>query len=329
MSFLQGLAEFFTPERVYPFAANFLRFCFILVFAYVANRIAGRVIRGLRMRIVTAMQEAAGGTTTELDKRACTIIAIVGKVVTVAIWAVAVVMALREIGFDIGPLLAGAGVAGLAIGFGAQNLVRDVISGLFMLLENQIRVNDIAIVNGTGGVVEEVNLRTTVLRSLDGVVHVFPNGNIQTLANMTRKFSFYVFDVGVAYKEDTDRVTEVLVGLAEEMMQEEAYKDDIFEPLEVLGVDKFADSAVVIKTRLKTRPLHQFRIGREMNRRIKKKFDELGIEIPFPHRSVYFGEASAPFRVDSGPNRDLVKAVVREVLAERDLGRAKAEAKQE
>ena len=140
MSFLQGLAEFFTPERVYPFAANFLRFCFILVFAYVANRIAGRVIRGLRMRIVTAMQEAAGGTTTELDKRACTIIAIVGKVVTVAIWAVAVVMALREIGFDIGPLLAGAGVAGLAIGFGAQNLVRDVISGLFMLLENQIRV---------------------------------------------------------------------------------------------------------------------------------------------------------------------------------------------
>lgn len=316
MTFLDRLAELFTPDRVYPLAVSLVRFFVVIVAAYVVNRIARRLIRGLRTRIVAAMQNAAGGTTTELDKRAGTIISIVGKTVTVVIWAIAAVMALKEVGFDVGPLLAGAGVAGLAIGFGAQNLVKDIITGLFMLLENQVRVNDVAVINGTGGLVEEVNLRTTVLRGLDGVVHVFPNGSINSLSNMTRKFSYYVFDVGVAYKEDTDRVTEVLVGIADEMRQDDEYKDDILDPLEVLGVDKFADSAVMIKTRIKTRPLQQWRVGREMNRRIKKKFDEVGIEIPFPHRSLYFGEASKPFELDSAPSRDAVKEIVREVLSE-------------
>lgn len=316
MTFLEQFRDLFTPERIYLLAANLFRFLFILLAAYFAARIARRLIRGLRERIIAAMQETAEGQTTELEKRAGTFISVVGKTVAVVIWAVAIVMALKEIGFDIGPLLAGAGVAGVAIGFGAQNLVRDVISGLFLLLENQVRVGDVAVINGTGGLVEEINLRTTVLRGLDGTVHVFPNGHIQSLSNMTRKFSFYVFDVGVAYKEDTDRVTEVLLGLSDEMTHDEAYKADILEPLEVLGVDKFADSAVLIKARMKTRPLQQWRIGREMNRRIKKKFDELGIEIPFPHVSVYSGEASRPFRIDAAPNREVVKEIVREVLAE-------------
>lgn len=316
MNYWEQLAALATPERIYPLAASLLRFLVILIAAYVVTRIARRLIRGLKAQIIAAMQKAAGGTATELEKRAGTIISIAGKTVSVVIWAIAVVMALREVGFDVAPLLAGAGVAGLAIGFGAQNLVRDIITGLFMLVENQVRVNDVAIINGTGGLVEEVNLRTTVLRSLDGVVHVFPNGNISTLSNMTRKFSFYVFDVGVAYKEDTDHVTEVLKGVAEELRGEDAFKEDILEPLEVLGVDSFADSAVVIKARIKTRPLQQWRIGREMNRRIKKKFDEVGIEIPFPHRSIYFGEASKPFQLDAGSNRDALKEIVREVLAE-------------
>lgn len=323
MSFVNRLIEIVTPERIYPLAANVLRFFVVLVAAYIATRIARGLIRGLRTRIVAAMQQAAGGTNTELEKRAGTIISIVGKSVSVVVWGVAVVMALKEIGFDIGPLLAGAGVAGLAIGFGAQNLVKDVLSGLFMLLENQIRVNDVAVINGTGGRVEEVNLRTTVLRSLDGVVHIFPNGGITTLSNMTREYSYYVFDVGVAYKEDTDRVTEVLVSLADEMQREEAYEADILEPLEVLGVDEFADSAVVIKARLKTLPLQQWKVGREMNRRIKKKFDEVGIEIPFPHRSIYFGEASKPIRIDTDDNRDALKQIVREVLNESSSERVK------
>lgn len=321
MSFLARFNEYFTPERIYPLSVSLFRFLIVLMAAYVATRIARRVIRGLRTRIIAAMQESTGETSTELEKRAGTVIALAGKTITAAIWAVAVVMALKEIGFDIGPLLAGAGVAGLAIGFGAQHLVRDVIGGLFLILENQVRVNDVAIINGKGGLVEEVNLRTTVLRGLDGVVHIFPNGNIESLSNMTRKFSFYLFDLGVAYKEDTDRVSEVLVALAKEMMREDEFKDDILEPLEVLGVDKFADSAVVIKARIKTRPLQQWRIGREMNRRIKKKFDELGIEIPFPHLSLYFGEASEPFHVDSAPNREVLREIVREVLAETDTRR--------
>ena len=221
----------------------------------------------------------------------------------VVIWVVVFMMALEEAGFNVGPLLAGAGVAGLAVGFGAQNLVRDVISGLFMLLENQVRINDVAIINGTGGLVEQINLRTTVLRSLDGTVHVFPNGTITTLSNMTQEYSYYVFNIGVAYKEDTDHVSAVVKELADEMMQEETYRSFILAPLQVMGVDQFADSAVMIKARIKTAPIKQWMVGREMNRRIKKKFDELGIEIPFPHRSLYFGEASKAFATRSGRRR--------------------------
>jgi moderate conductance mechanosensitive channel len=148
-------------------------------------------------------------------------------------------------------------------------------------------------------------------------VHVFPNGAITTLSNMTHGYSYYVFDIGVAYKEDTDRVVEVVKAIGAEMMKENAYKNAILAPLEVLGVDQFADSAVIIKARFKTAPIQQWVVGREMNRRIKKKFDELGIEIPFPHMSVYFGEASKPFRLESpGPEREQLKALIREVLEE-------------
>jgi small conductance mechanosensitive channel len=189
-----------------------------------------------------------------------------------------------------------------------------------MLVENQIRVNDVAVINGTGGLVEEINLRTTVLRSLDGVVHIFPNGTITTLSNMTREYSYYVFDVGVAYKEDTDHVTEVLREIAERLRHDAAFADFILEPLEVLGVDRFADSAVIIRARIKTKPVQQWMVGREMNRRIKKRFDELGIEIPFPHTSLYFGTESKPLKIElDGANREDIKQLVRDVLEEAGL----------
>jgi small conductance mechanosensitive channel len=224
-------------------------------------------------------------------------------------------MTVSEFGVNVAPLLAGAGVAGLAVGFGAQNLVRDVISGLFILLENQIRVNDVAIINGTGGLVEEINLRTTVLRSLDGIVHVFPNGAITTLSNVTREYSCYVFDIGVAYKEDTDRVVQLLKEVGDELKQDEACGPEMIEPVEIFGVDKFADSAVVIKGKLKTMPSKQWMVGREFNRRVKKRFDEEGIEIPFPHQSLYFGEASKPFAMKlDADGREEIKQAVREVL---------------
>jgi small conductance mechanosensitive channel len=315
---LTPIREFFNVERLAPLAFAVLRLVMILIAAAIVTKLISRFVSGLRSRIVEMMKRRRGeGTTIELEKRATTIGGIIRKTAAVVIWLLAVAMALREVGFDIAPILAGAGVVGLAVGFGAQNLVRDVITGLFMLMENQISVNDIAVINGTGGLVEEINLRTTVLRSLDGTVHVFPNGAITSLSNMTREFSYYVFDIGVAYKEDTDRVVEILNEIAEEMRQEEQFRRLILEPLDVLGVDKFGDSAVVVKVRLKTVPSKQWEVGRAMNRRIKKRFGEEGVEIPFPHQSLYFGEASLPFKVQlDGSTREELKAAIREVLAE-------------
>lgn len=300
-----------------PYIFSLVRVVAILIIAYVATKITSRLILGMQRRMVELMEQRALDHLESIQKRAATIGGLLGRGASALIWTMAVIMGLREVGFDIGPLLAGAGVAGLAIGFGAQNLVRDVVSGFFMLMEDQIRVGDVAEINGTGGLVEQVNLRTTVLRGLDGTVHVFPNGSVNTLSNLTMGFSFYVFDMGVAYKEDTDHVIKVMREVARKMLDEEEFKAIIVEPLEVLGVDRFADSAVVIKARVKTRPGKQWTVGRELNRRFKQTFDELGIEIPFPHVSVYVGEASKPFRLLPGPeNRDELKAAIREVLAE-------------
>ena len=303
-----------------------LKIAGLLLMAWIASRVIHRYVPRVRMRLVKVMQSRRHEPDIELEKRAATLGGIFRKTVVVLIWVVVFMMALEEAGFNVGPLLAGAGVAGLAVGFGAQNLVRDVISGLFMLLENQVRVNDVAIINGTGGLVEQINLRTTVLRSLDGTVHIFPNGTINTLSNMTQEYSYYVFNIGVAYKEDTDHVSAVVKELADEMMQEETYRSFILSPLEVMGVDEFADSAVMIKARIKTAPIKQWRVGREMNRRIKKKFDELGIEIPFPHRSLYFGEASKAFATRSaGADSHEIKAMIREVMEEKGLAAGKVE----
>jgi moderate conductance mechanosensitive channel len=302
---------------VYPAVGHAVRIIAILVGAYILTKIIHASFPRVRAKIVERMTVARGAPDIELEKRATTLTGITSKVLAVIVWLVAIIMALREAGFDIGPILAGAGVVGLAVGFGAQNLVHDVISGAFLLLENQIRVNDVAIINGTGGLVEQINLRTTVLRGQDGTVHIFPNGSIKTLSNMTHGFSYYVFDIGVAYKEDTDRVAEVVKGIADELMKEEPYRRMVLEPLEIIGVDKFADSAVILKARIKTAPIQQWTVGREMNRRIKKKFDELGIEIPFPHLSIYFGEASKPIQIGLDHiDREELKALVREVAAE-------------
>jgi small-conductance mechanosensitive channel len=175
--------------------------------------------------------------------------------------------------------------------------VQDVISGFFILLEDQIRVGDVVDVNGKGGLVERVTLRMTVLRDLSGNVHFIRNGQINVVTNMTKDYSYYLFNVGVAYREDVDEVIKVLKELDEGLRDDPDYKDDILAPLEILGVDQFADSAVIIKARAKTMPIQQWRIGREFNRRMKKKFDELDIEIPFPHVTLYVGkdkEGKAP-----------------------------------
>ncbi len=216
-------------------------------------------------------------------------------------------MIMQELGVNITPLLTAAGIGGLAIGFGAQNLVRDVITGFFLILEDQIHVGDVVTIDGTSGLVQAVKLRTVVLRDLSGTVHVIPNGAISTLSNMTKEFSYYVMDVGVAYKEDTDHVVDVLREVGEDLEGDQNFSGHILEPLEILGVNDFGDSAVTIKVRIKTVPLKQWMIGRELRRRIKKAFDARGIEIPFPHMSLYFGEASKPFLSHSLSSADMEK----------------------
>jgi small-conductance mechanosensitive channel len=175
--------------------------------------------------------------------------------------------------------------------------VRDIISGFFLILEDQIRVGDVAQINGIGGSVEAIKLRTTILRDLQGVVHIFPNGGITQVANMTKEFSYFVIDVGVAYKENVDNVMDTLKSIGEELKNDPDFSSVILEPIEVLGVDDFGESQVTIKARIKTIPLKQWMVGRELRRRIKNTFDGKGIEIPFPHVSVYFGEASKPFNL--------------------------------
>jgi len=254
--------------------------------------IAMLVLLALLKRAVTKLRGILEGTlpSPAQVKRAHTLTHIVRDVVRIVIFFVGVMMILSEIGIDLKPLLAAAGLGGLAIGFGAQSLVKDLISGFFILLENSIRVGDVVEVAGVGGLVEEIELRTIRLRDLSGNVHVVPNGVIDKVKNMTKEYSFYLFNIGVAYRENVDEVMAVLHEIAEELRSDLRFKDDILEPLEMLGVDQFADSAVIIKCRIKTQPIKQWRVGREMNRRIKNTFDAKGIEIPFPHHTIYWGE---------------------------------------
>jgi small-conductance mechanosensitive channel len=299
-------------EHYEPIVYNLVRIAVIVVFAYVCTLAVGRLLRALRTYSVRMMLRSGGGAQYELEKRADTIGSLARKTLFVLIWAIAWLMILKEMNFDVRPLLAGAGVAGVAIGFGAQNIVKDVLGGFFIMMENQVRVNDVAVINGKGGLVEEINLRTTVLRGEDGAVHIFPNGGIQSLSNLTREYSFYVFSLSMDYKEDTDRVAGVLTSLGAELQGEEPYKSAILAPIEIIGVDQLASSGVVVKARFKTVPLQQWSVGREMNRRIKKHFEAAKMDIASSSQPVYL-EVSPELRGE-------LKEVVREVLKEASKG---------
>ncbi len=273
-----------------------LRILLVLGGAWVLSRMARLVIS--RMPVFVVPKYAERAETQERQRRAQTVSRLLSHLVTAVLMSISGLIVLRELGVDIMPILTGAGIVGLAVGFGAQNLVRDVISGFFIILENQIRVGDIAVINGRGGLVEAINLRTTVTRGFDGTVHIFPNGAIEQVSNMTKDFSYYVIELGVAYKENVDQVMSVLRDIGAELERDAAFANKILAPLEIVGVDQFANSAVVIKMRIKTVPLEQFTVGRELRRRIKNTFDAKGIEIPYPHLSLYFGDASRPVQVE-------------------------------
>jgi small conductance mechanosensitive channel len=226
----------------------------------------------------------------EAKKRAHTLGNILRHAFLIIITFVAVLMILGELGIQLGPLLATAGIGALAIGFGAQGLVKDLISGFFIILENQYRIGDVIEVAGVSGLVESVSLRKTVLRDLQGKVHTIPNGEIKVASNFSKEWSRSVLDLGISYRDDIDQIVDLLIQIGKEMESEEPYKSAILEPLQVLGVEKFDESQMVIRMMVKTAPLKQWDVGRELRRRIKIRFDEKGIQLPFPHRVLIWGE---------------------------------------
>ncbi|MFC1589881.1 mechanosensitive ion channel domain-containing protein [Candidatus Omnitrophota bacterium] len=221
-----------------------------------------------------------------------TMIKLLNWIGTIVICVIIIYMVLEKHGLNVAPLLASAGIVGLAFGFGGQYLIRDLINGIFILIEGQYRINDVVKVGEHGGLVEDINLRITTLRDLEGRVIIVPNGEIKTVVNYTRGYAQALLDIGVAYKENVDKVMDVIQDIAKEMRKDSYFGRLIKGDLEMFGVDNFADSAVIIKFRIKTLPIKQWEVMREFRRRIKNKFDELGIEIPFPHRTLYWGTGS-------------------------------------
>ncbi len=259
------------------------------------------VISGSIERYLT--QTDGDGQLIERSARARTLLPLLRNGILVLLVIVVGLTMLSEIGVNIAPLLAGAGVVGLAVGFGSQKLVQDLITGAFILFEDTISVGDVVRVGDHSGLVEAINIRTIRLRDLHGSVHTIPFSAVSTVVNMTKDFSFAVFDVRVSYREDTDRVVETLKEIGAGMQADAEFGKLIMEPLEVLGVDQLAPSEVVVRVRLKTYPVKQWSVGREFNRRMKRRFDELGIDIPFPRQTVYFGQ-------ETDGKAELVKRIV-------------------
>lgn len=246
------------------------------------------LVRVLSARVVAFLIQSGGrGTKVERENRAHTLVSVFQNTVNVAVYVAVILMVLNETGISIGPLLAGAGVVGLAVAFGAQSLVKDYFYGFMILLENQYGVNDVVKIGDIAGQVERITLRITMLRDQEGTAHFIPHGTISAVSNLTHLWSRAVFDIGVSYKEDVDRVMEVLLELGRELRQDPQFSAVILEDPQMLGVEALADSAVVLKFTIKTQPLKQWDVKRALLRRIKRRFEQDGIEIPFPHRTLY------------------------------------------
>jgi len=258
----------------------------ILALAWVARRL----LRALTNRLRHIADDEDPTTLSAAEQRAHTLAGVAHNIGSILIGLGAGLMVL-DLFIAIGPLLAGVGVAGLAVSFGAQSLVKDVISGFFVLLENQFAVGDVIAIDGTAGKVERMTLRVVMLRDLAGVLHIIPNGSITKVSNMTRGFSRTVVDVDVAYEDKIDRVLDVLRDLAREFAADPAWSDAFSEPPQVLGVEALAESAVTVRVVLATTAGRQWEVGREFRRRVKNRFDAEGIAIPFPQRTLHLGAA--------------------------------------
>jgi moderate conductance mechanosensitive channel len=248
----------------------------IIATAFVVVRAAGLAIGQFQR----TLGRRHGEHDFEWQRRVATLSGILTSTVSVTVSFVAILMLLRELTIDILPILTGAGIAGLAIGFGAQNLVRDVISGFFLILEDQVRIGDSARINGVGGTVEQINLRTIVLRDGEGAVQVFPNGTITALANLSKQFAYALVDVRIAYNENMDRVMGTMREVGTSIERDPVFGALVLTPLEILGVESLADGAATVRVRFKTQPLNQGKIANELRRRLMTAFVGRGIK-PF------------------------------------------------
>jgi small conductance mechanosensitive channel len=298
------MAEAYMPEIIKTITAWFttsgIKVLGILIALIILARMSKWIVKWLEKFI----PEKDTLQAVEAKKRAHTLGNILRHGVLIAICFIALLMILGELGIQLGPLLATAGIGALAVGFGAQSLVKDVISGFFIILENQYRIGDAIEVAGVSGLVESVSLRRTVLRDLEGKVHTIPNGEIKIVSNLSKEWARSVLDVSVSYREEVDQVMEVLKQIGEELAAEEPWKSVLLEPLQIFGVERFGESELVIRVVVKTAPLKQWEVGRELRRRIKIRFDKKGIRIPFPHRVLIWEdkEQSKPNFKCQNPN---------------------------
>lgn len=270
-----------------PFAIQGLRIAGLSIGAWIAVRVAKGSIARLQRKLLQRQQSENDASQSEDARRIETLARLLEQAAVVGLWSVAIILVLGEAGIAVGPLLAGAGIAGVAIGFGAQNLVRDVISGFFLILENQVRVGDAATVNGASGVVERITLRTIVLRDASGTVHVFPNGLVSNLSNGTTGWSACAIEVGVSYGADTDAVLKVMKQVGEELKNDARIGPLMIADIELAGIDRFAESSVVMKGRIRTKPGKAGEVKGEYLRRVKKAFAMNDIEMPYPQRVVH------------------------------------------
>jgi small-conductance mechanosensitive channel len=272
------------------FLAHGIKILVILAVGVLLWFILRRILRPIVRRV---MVRTKGESARGVAKRADTLVGILTGTGRVVIVVIVLLLILSELEVDIGPILAGFGIAGIAVGFGAQYLIRDLIAGLFIIMENQYRVGDVARIADIAGLVEDITLRKTVLRDLDGIVHHVPNGEVKVASNYTRHFARVNLDFSVAYGTDLDHAIGVMNRVGQEMAEDEKWKSLIVTPPQVLRVNNLGDSGIDIKMLGDVKPSEQWGVMGELRLRMKKAFDDEGIEIPWPHTKVYFGNAPA------------------------------------
>lgn len=278
--FLQNFINNLTPW----FLSHGIRIIVILIGAYIIRYFAGAMIDKIIRKAIVSKGSLSPA---EEKKREDTLIGVFEGTVKVIIWAAAILMIVSELGVNIGPLLAGAGIFGLAIGFGAQYIIRDFFTGLFIILENQYRIGDVVKIGDIAGTVENINLRMTILRDIDGTVHHIPNGEIKIASNLSKEFARVNMKIGIAYNADIEKAIKVVNQVGEEMSKDSEWKDKIIKAPKFLRIDDFADSSVIIKISGEVKPLEQWVVLGELRKQLKIAFDREGIEIPFPQRVIH------------------------------------------